>query len=365
MIRAVNWASAFKMNARPADTYQRGRVFLTGDAAHCHPPTGGRGLNTSVQDACNLGWKLAAVLDGAPESLLSTYEKERRPIAEAVLGLSEKLLEAAKNRNIHRGREVSQLDLGYLDSPLTPAGPERNNGVLAGDRAPDAPVTGAGGLPTRLFSLFQGPHWTLLGHDVDDTSAPAPEATSSTPAATSIETYLDTVGVRSLAATRPPTTGSSSGMPAPSSSDSTGTPRTRREHRQLRTAAEQRLATAQRELHQLSRQVPARPAHRPPARRDHRRRRPLQLRRTRGPKHHPTGSRPEHTWPAAGKGGGRPALSSRGCSWNYTAVTEPAGPPSTVVGVTQTPGVSPDFRVPNRPVGTCTSIRRSDETSMA
>ncbi|MEU5640014.1 FAD-dependent oxidoreductase [Streptomyces milbemycinicus] len=297
VIRAVNWASAFKMNARLADTYQRGRVFLTGDAAHCHPPTGGQGLNTSVQDAYNLGWKLAAVLDGAPESLLSTYEKERRPIAEAVLGLSEKLLEAAKNRNIHRGREVSQLDLGYLDSPLTLAGPERNNGVLAGDRAPDAPVTGAGGLPTRLFNLFQGPHWTLLGHDVDDTSAPAPRpglhihtlgtrgdildtggyvhgayrlpseqwvlirpdgyvaAVVNTSDLGSIETYLDTVGVRSLAATRPPTTGSSSGMPAPSSSDSTGTPRTRREHRQLRTAAEQRLATAQRELHQLSRQV--------------------------------------------------------------------------------------------------------------
>ena len=174
VIRSVSWASVFSMNARLADTYQRERVFLTGDAAHCHPPTGGQGLNTSVQDAYNLGWKLAAVLDGAPESLLVTYEQERRPIAETVLGLSEKLLEAAKNRDTRRGREVSQLDLGYLDSPLTMTDPEREHGVLAGDRAPDAPVTGAGGLPTRLFSLFQGPHWTLLGFDVDD--APAPRA---------------------------------------------------------------------------------------------------------------------------------------------------------------------------------------------
>jgi 2-polyprenyl-6-methoxyphenol hydroxylase-like FAD-dependent oxidoreductase len=175
VIRAVAWASVFTMSARLADAYQRGRVFLAGDAAHCHPPTGGQGLNTSIQDAYNLGWKLAAVLDGAPESLLSTYEKERRPIAEAVLGLSEKLLEAAKNRDTRRDREVSQLDLGYLGSPLTVTDPEgRDSGVLAGDRAPDAPVTGAGGLATRLFSLFQGPHWTLLGHDVEDVSAVAP-----------------------------------------------------------------------------------------------------------------------------------------------------------------------------------------------
>lgn len=174
VIRSVSWGSAFTMNARLADAYQDGRVFLTGDAAHCHPPTGGQGLNTSVQDAYNLGWKLAAVLDGAPESLLASYEQERRPIAEAVLGLSEKLLEAARNRDTRRGREVSQLDLGYPDSPLSMAGPDRAAGVLAGDRAPDAPVTGAGGLPTRLFSLFQGPHWTLLGHHVDGTPAPAP-----------------------------------------------------------------------------------------------------------------------------------------------------------------------------------------------
>jgi 2-polyprenyl-6-methoxyphenol hydroxylase-like FAD-dependent oxidoreductase len=174
VIRAVSWASVFTMNARLAERYRQGRAFLVGDAAHCHPPTGGQGLNTSIQDAYNLGWKLAAVLGGAAESLLSTYERERRPVAEAVLGLSEKLLEAAKNRNTLRGREVSQLDLGYLDSALAVASPERDKGVLAGDRAPDAPVTGASGLATRLFSLFQGPHWTLLGYEVDTASAPAP-----------------------------------------------------------------------------------------------------------------------------------------------------------------------------------------------
>ncbi|WP_333770575.1 FAD-dependent oxidoreductase [Streptomyces sp. IBSBF 2435] len=173
-IRAVSWASAFEMNARLADTYRQGRVFLAGDAAHCHPPTGGQGLNTGVQDAYNLGWKLAGVLGGAPDTLLDSYEAERRPIAEDVLGLSTRLLEAARNRDHRRGREVGQLDLGYPDSPLSLASPGHDKGVRPGDRAPDAPVTGAGGLPTRLFMLFRGPHWTLLGHGVDRASAPAP-----------------------------------------------------------------------------------------------------------------------------------------------------------------------------------------------
>ncbi|PRY34914.1 FAD-dependent oxidoreductase [Umezawaea tangerina] len=172
-IREVRWASAFEMNARLADTYRVGRVLLAGDAAHCHPPTGGQGLNTSVQDAYNLGWKLAAVLDGAPDSLLDSYEHERRPVAEGVLGLSVRLLEATKDRDMHRGREVNQLDLGYPESPLNLTGAVHDKGVLPGDRAPDAPLTGAGGLPVRLFTLFRGPHWTLLGHDVDAAAAPA------------------------------------------------------------------------------------------------------------------------------------------------------------------------------------------------
>lgn len=172
-VTSVSWASVFSMNARVADTYRQGRVFLAGDAAHVHPPTGGQGLNTSLQDAYNLGWKLAAVLGGAEESLLATYEEERRPVAEEVLGLSTRLLREARQRMV-RGREGSQLDVGYPYSSLAVADPDRDKGVLAGDRAPDAPVTGAGGLPTRLFTLFQGPHWTLLGYETD--SRPAARA---------------------------------------------------------------------------------------------------------------------------------------------------------------------------------------------
>jgi len=164
-VHAVSWASAYSMNARLADRFQVGRVFLAGDAAHTHPPTGGQGLNTSVQDAYNLGWKLAAVLAGAPSSLLATYEEERRPIAAGMLGLATKLLQASRSGGGNRrGRDAQQLDLGYPDSRLA-------QGRNAGNRAPDAPVRGAAGQPTRLFNLFKGTHWTLLVYE-----APSPIA---------------------------------------------------------------------------------------------------------------------------------------------------------------------------------------------
>jgi 2-polyprenyl-6-methoxyphenol hydroxylase-like FAD-dependent oxidoreductase len=163
-VRSVAWASAYSMNARLADRYRVGRVFLAGDAAHIHPPTGGQGLNTSLQDAYNLGWKLAAVLHGAPDALLDSYEAERRPVAAEVLGLSTRLLDAAKaGVALRRGRDTQQLDIGYPDSPLSLEGPERQTGVAAGDRAPDALVKGG-----RLFDLFRGPHWTLLGYETGE-----------------------------------------------------------------------------------------------------------------------------------------------------------------------------------------------------
>jgi 2-polyprenyl-6-methoxyphenol hydroxylase-like FAD-dependent oxidoreductase len=170
-IQSVSWASAFNMNARLADRYRIGRVFLVGDAAHTHPPTGGQGLNTSIQDAYNLGWKLAAVVDGASDALLDSYEEERRPIAAGMLGLATKLLDAAKRGDMRRGREVQQLDLGYPESSLALEKPARS-GLLAGDRAPDAPIRGTAGQPTRLFELFKGPHWTLLGYDVGHDAMP-------------------------------------------------------------------------------------------------------------------------------------------------------------------------------------------------
>jgi hypothetical protein len=166
-VHSVNWASAYSMNARLADRYRVGRTLLVGDAAHIHPPTGGQGLNTSVQDAYNLGWTLAAVLGGAPDRLLDTYEEERRPVAEAMLGLATGLLEAARQGEIRRGREVRQLDIGYAGTSLTLNPSRREGNLLAGDRAPDASLRGAAGCSRRLFDLFAGPHWTLIGFEAE------------------------------------------------------------------------------------------------------------------------------------------------------------------------------------------------------
>ncbi|MEV8320726.1 FAD-dependent monooxygenase [Streptomyces sp. NPDC059900] len=156
-VTEVRWASDFRPRAAMADRFREGRVFLAGDAAHVHSPAGGQGLNTSVQDAYNLGWKLGAVLrGGAPSGLLDTYEAERLPNAARMLGLSTR---------VHRGEErrgdaTRQLGLGYRDSSLaaeTRTGlPE--GALRAGDRAPDGPVAAGG----RLFDLFRGPHFTLL-----------------------------------------------------------------------------------------------------------------------------------------------------------------------------------------------------------
>lgn len=85
-VHSPRWLSRFGDATRLAERYRTGRVLLAGDAAHIHPPTGGQGLNLGVQDAFNLGWKLAALIRGwAPDPLLDTYEVERRPVAEAVL----------------------------------------------------------------------------------------------------------------------------------------------------------------------------------------------------------------------------------------------------------------------------------------
>jgi len=158
-IHAVHWRSDYAMSARLAERYQVGRIFLAGDAAHIHPPTGGQGLNTSVQDAWNLGWKLAAVVNGADASLLDTYEEERREIAAGMLGMATRLLDAARERgDLSRGREQQQLDLGYPDSSLS-------LDARAGYRAPDAPCVGANGQPLRLFSLLKSGDWIMLRYE--------------------------------------------------------------------------------------------------------------------------------------------------------------------------------------------------------
>ncbi|MFD7014033.1 FAD-dependent monooxygenase [Streptomyces sp. NPDC059928] len=166
-VTKVIWASEFRPRAALATRYRDGRVFLAGDAAHIHSPAGGQGLNTSIQDAYNLGWKLAQVLrHGAPAELLDTYEEERRPIAAGVLGMSTRLhRHRLLGENSLRVEETRQLALGYRGGPLAIG----RAGVLeAGDRAPDGPLPGG-----RVFDLLRGPHFTLLAF-----ATPAPTITS-------------------------------------------------------------------------------------------------------------------------------------------------------------------------------------------
>ncbi|MFF0589463.1 FAD-dependent oxidoreductase [Streptomyces sp. NPDC003781] len=160
-VTEVRWASDFRPRAALADRFRAGRVFIAGDAAHVHSPAGGQGLNTSIQDAYNLGWKLDAVLKAsAPAALLDSYEEERRPIAADMLNLST----AVHRGEVRRGRATRQLGIGYRDSSLTveTRGTVGEDAVRAGDRAPDGNVDGV-----RLFDAFRGPHWTLLALGVD------------------------------------------------------------------------------------------------------------------------------------------------------------------------------------------------------
>ncbi|MBD7971326.1 FAD-dependent monooxygenase [Paenibacillus gallinarum] len=162
-LHGITWTSVFRPNVRLAEHYRAGRVFLAGDASHVHTPAGAQGLNTGVQDAYNLGWKIGQVIAGAPDSLLDTYEAERQPIAAKVLGKSSELYAAMDQHRfsgLKRGDDERQLSITYSEGPLSTLGSGTKT-LRVGDRAPDAPCTGQNGVQ-RLFEVYQGPHFTLL-----------------------------------------------------------------------------------------------------------------------------------------------------------------------------------------------------------
>ena len=160
------WMSLWRANVRMVDRYRQKRVFLAGDAAHVHSPAGGQGMNTGIQDAYNLGWKLAAVHSGVNVALLDTYQEERLPIAAGVIGISNEIMAAtlaAGTIQFRRDERTLQLDLNYRNSKLTREMRPAIDGLRAGDRAPDAPgMIGPFG-SCRMFDLLRGPHVTLLG----------------------------------------------------------------------------------------------------------------------------------------------------------------------------------------------------------
>jgi 2-polyprenyl-6-methoxyphenol hydroxylase-like FAD-dependent oxidoreductase len=160
-LRSVGWTSIYRANVRMVDRYRVGRVFLAGDAAHVHSPAGGQGLNTGIQDAYNLGWKLASAVFGGAGDLLDSYQDERLPVAAGVLGISTALLNKATagDSTAHRrdNPDLKQLGVSYRDSKLSVDDRTNPTGVRAGDRAPDGALAGG----ARIFDALRGPQWTL------------------------------------------------------------------------------------------------------------------------------------------------------------------------------------------------------------
>lgn len=162
----VAWLSLYRVNVRLADRFRVGRIFLAGDAAHVHSSAGGQGLNTGVQDAFNLGWKLAGVMKGGASSLLDTYEAERVPIASALLDMTSRLhrnvFQLTRDGAAQIASDIYQLNLHYRSSPLSREDAEYSGELRAGDRAPDAPCLLHGSKQSRLFDLFRVPGFKLL-----------------------------------------------------------------------------------------------------------------------------------------------------------------------------------------------------------
>ncbi|HLU56802.1 MAG TPA: FAD-dependent oxidoreductase [Pseudonocardia sp.] len=166
------WMSRFHSEERQAERYRVGRVFLAGDAAHVHSPAGGMGMNTGLQDAANLGWKLAAAVRGrGGDELLDTYHDERHPVGRVVLRMSGGLLRAALLRSrFARALRNLAFPAAFAVPPIGAAVRLRQSGIgiaygrprgahrLVGTRAPD--VTAADG--TRLYEALRGGRFVLV-----------------------------------------------------------------------------------------------------------------------------------------------------------------------------------------------------------
>ncbi|MEV6239455.1 FAD-dependent monooxygenase [Lentzea sp. NPDC051838] len=142
VVHDATWVSLYRTNIRMVDRFRVGRVFLAGDAAHVHSPAGAQGMNTGIQDAYNLGWKLGM------ETLLDTYESERKPVAEWLLGMTTAIMTSGDPFS-KRDDQTLQLSLSYRTSD----GP----GLQPGDRMPDGEIAQG-----RIFDLLRGPDFVTL-----------------------------------------------------------------------------------------------------------------------------------------------------------------------------------------------------------
>ena len=164
-VHEITWMSRFTDAARQAEAYRKNRILLAGDAAHVHSPVGGQGLNVGLQDAVNLGWKLAQVVKGiSPDALLDTYHAERHPVGAALIELTLALTA------LNRGDEHTTALRGFVANTMKMDGPRRwycakvsgldirygEEGChpLLGSRMPDLDLVTADG-PTRVFELMR------------------------------------------------------------------------------------------------------------------------------------------------------------------------------------------------------------------
>ena len=177
-IHNPTWISRFTDMTRQAAAYRAGRVLLAGDAAHVHYPAGGQGLSLGVQDAVNLGWKLAQVVKGSsPESLLDTYQDERHPVT--ARALRHTMAQTALQRGDERTKALVEVvsELAKMDEPrkrlvgivsgldihydLPPRGRCDEGHPLLGRRMPDLDLVTADG-PLRVFELLHDAKPALL-----------------------------------------------------------------------------------------------------------------------------------------------------------------------------------------------------------
>ncbi|MFE4255658.1 FAD-dependent monooxygenase [Streptomyces sp. NPDC056910] len=174
----LRWSSTFRTSHRLVDRYRNGRLFVAGDAAHIQPPIGGQGLNTGVQDAHNLAWKLALTVRGlATDDVLESYHSERHPVAQEVVDRTVRHARTVRQAGagpLNNGadtemalRRQAQLLVAYPDSPLIQ--PQAADGTPAagpapGDRAPDCRglLSDLAAYPRRLFDLLRTPRHVLL-----------------------------------------------------------------------------------------------------------------------------------------------------------------------------------------------------------
>ncbi len=212
------WSGRYRSESRQAPAYRAGRILLAGDAAHAHSPAGAQGMNTGLQDSVNLGWKLAAELNGwAPSWLLDSYHSERHPVGAAVLALSGRqfALNTAKTPArrllrwaVHRllvplppvqarlARDYSGLSVSYPPAPWLPAPPRGGAAAasggtgsaaahpLAGTRLPrgtvtlaspgDGPPGGPSGSTARMYDLFRAGQFVLLERESGEPATELP-----------------------------------------------------------------------------------------------------------------------------------------------------------------------------------------------